>query len=125
MEQHQRQGRGVANLHAGSCVRALFSLSCVVCACLPGDFDGACVQCCAADCFPANAHGHARAGADQVNHAKYVVTDRRVNIGTSNMAWGYFYNTAGASFNSNSTTLRAALEQIFLRDWNSPYAIPL
>jgi phospholipase D3/4 len=24
----------------------------------------------------------------RVNHAKYIVTDNRVNIGTSNMAWG-------------------------------------
>ena len=24
----------------------------------------------------------------RVNHAKYIVTDNRLNVGTSNMAWG-------------------------------------
>ena len=58
----------------------------------------------------------------RVNHAKYIVTDQRVNIGTSNMAWGYFYTTAGASFNSNASSLVAGLQAVFDRDWASPYA---
>ena len=29
----------------------------------------------------------------RVNHAKYIVTDRRANVGTSNMQWSYFYQT--------------------------------
>jgi len=57
----------------------------------------------------------------RVNHAKYIVTDRRLNIGTSNMEWDYFYQTAGASFNSDDPRLRNTLQQVFDRDWNSIY----
>eukprot|EP01047_Picozoa_sp_COSAG01_P022072 COSAG01_NODE_1300_length_10830_cov_25.036716_8_plen_136_part_00 len=58
----------------------------------------------------------------RVNHAKYIVSDSRANIGTSNMAWGYFWNTAGTSFNSDHPLLRAAVQAVFERDWDSPYA---
>ena len=58
----------------------------------------------------------------RVNHAKYIVSDARVNIGTSNMAWGYFWNTAGTSFNTDHVGLRQAAQSVFDRDWNSPYA---
>jgi len=58
----------------------------------------------------------------RVNHAKYIVTDQRFNIGTSNMVWSYYHNTAGASFNSNHSGLRSQLQSAFDRDWNSPYA---
>ena len=36
-------------------------------------------------------------GHTRVNHTKYIVTDRRINIGTSNMTWDYFAATAGAA----------------------------
>ncbi|EEY67671.1 phospholipase D, Pi-sPLD-like-1 [Phytophthora infestans T30-4] len=58
----------------------------------------------------------------RVNHAKYIVTDTRVNVGTSNMEWGYFYTTAGASVNTNHEPTRKALENVFKRNWNSSYA---
>ncbi|KAL4145794.1 hypothetical protein PRNP1_011670 [Phytophthora ramorum] len=58
----------------------------------------------------------------RVNHAKYIVTDTRVNVGTSNMEWGYFYTTAGASVNTNHELTRKALENVFERNWNSSYA---
>ncbi|CAK4698012.1 hypothetical protein LEN26_000893 [Aphanomyces euteiches] len=61
----------------------------------------------------------------RVNHAKYIVTDERANIGTSNMEWGYFYNTAGTSLNTDNKYVKDALQQIFDRNWNSPYAKPL
>lgn len=61
----------------------------------------------------------------RVNHAKYIVTDARANIGTSNMEWGYFYTTAGASVNTDHEPTRRALEAIFNRNWDSPYAAPL
>jgi len=61
----------------------------------------------------------------RVNHAKYIVTDNRVNIGTSNMVWGYFYSTAGMSFNSGDPGLVKGAQDIFDRDWNSEYSIPL
>lgn len=58
----------------------------------------------------------------RVNHTKYIVTDRRINIGTSNLTWDYFYSTAGTSFNSNHAGLVAGLQSIFDRDWHSQYA---
>ncbi|KAH9052505.1 hypothetical protein Ae201684P_001685 [Aphanomyces euteiches] len=61
----------------------------------------------------------------RVNHAKYIVTDELANIGTSNMEWGYFYNTAGTSLNTDNKYVKDALQQIFDRNWNSPYAKPL
>jgi phospholipase D3/4 len=61
----------------------------------------------------------------RVNHAKYVVTDRRINVGTSNHAWSYFYSTAGSSFNTDHADLRATLQRVFDRDWDSPYAVGL
>ncbi|GMF20351.1 unnamed protein product [Phytophthora lilii] len=61
----------------------------------------------------------------RVNHAKYIVTDTRANIGTSNMEWGYFYTTAGISVNTNHKPTRRTLEKIFERNWNSSYAKPL
>jgi phospholipase D3/4 len=57
-----------------------------------------------------------------VNHPKYIVTDERINIGTSNMDWGYFYNSGGMSFNSDHAGLRDSLQASFDRDWDSPYA---
>lgn len=61
----------------------------------------------------------------RVNHAKYIVTDTRVNVGTSNMEWGYFYTTAGASVNTDHEGTRTAFENLFDRNWNSEYAQPL
>eukprot|EP01052_Picozoa_sp_SAG31_P012942 SAG31_NODE_767_length_12232_cov_6.917827_4_plen_530_part_00 len=61
----------------------------------------------------------------RVNHAKYIVSDKRVNIGTSNMEWGYFWNTAGASFNTDHNGLVEQAQAIFDRDWESQLAKPL
>jgi phospholipase D3/4 len=61
-------------------------------------------------------------GHTRVNHTKYIVTDRRMNIGTSNMTWDYFASTAGSSFNCNHPTLVRALQSAFDRDWASTYA---
>ena len=58
----------------------------------------------------------------RVNHTKYVVTDRRVNIGTSNMTWSYYFNCAGLSFNASHVSLVNTLKSIFDRDWYSPFA---
>ena len=60
----------------------------------------------------------------RVNHTKYIVTDRRVNVGTSNITWDYFTNTAGTSFNSDHLDLVQTLQAIFDRDWQSQYARP-
>lgn len=61
----------------------------------------------------------------RVNHAKYIVTDTRANVGTSNMEWGYFYTTAGVSVNTNHEPTRQALEKVFMRNWNSTHATKL
>lgn len=61
-------------------------------------------------------------GHTRVNHTKYIVTDRRCNIGTSNMTWDYFSSTAGASFNADHRSLVTALQAVFDRDWCSSYA---
>ena len=50
------------------------------------------------------------------------MTDKRVNIGTSNLSWDYFVATAGASFNSDHKGLRDITKAIFDRDWDSEYA---
>jgi phospholipase D3/4 len=67
-------------------------------------------------------HGRNFPGHSRVNHTKYIVTDRRINIGTSNMTWDYFTNTAGSSFNSDHPDLLQKLQEIFDRDWDSQYA---
>jgi phospholipase D3/4 len=67
-------------------------------------------------CYP----GHTR-----VNHAKYVVTDRRINVGTSNLTWDYFNGTAGTSFNATHPALVRDLQARFDRDWSSDCALPL
>jgi phospholipase D3/4 len=61
-------------------------------------------------------------GHTRVNHTKYIVTDRRINIGTSNMTWDYFAATAGSSFNADHPTLVRTLQSVFDRDWASSYA---
>lgn len=64
-------------------------------------------------------------GHTRVNHVKYVVTDRRINIGTSNMTWDYFSATAGTSVNVTHVGLIQDLQRRFDRDWNSAYALPV
>lgn len=61
-------------------------------------------------------------GHTRVNHTKYIVTDRRINIGTSNMTWDYFASTAGSSFNADHPALMHTLQAVFDRDWASSYA---
>jgi phospholipase D3/4 len=61
-------------------------------------------------------------GHTRVNHTKYIVTDRRINVGTSNMTWDYFASTAGSSFNANHLELVRTLQSVFDRDWASSYA---
>jgi hypothetical protein len=61
-------------------------------------------------------------GHTRVNHTKYIVTDRRINIGTSNMTWDYFASTAGSSFNDDHPALVRTLQAVFDRDWASSYA---
>ena len=61
----------------------------------------------------------------RVNHAKFIVSDSRVNIGTSNWEWGYFAQTAGASLNTDDPSLVSAAQAVFDADWESAYAVPL
>lgn len=64
-------------------------------------------------------------GHTRVNHTKYIVTDRRINIGTSNMTWDYFASTAGSSVNTDHPGLVRSLQSVFDRDWSSSYAFRL
>ncbi|XP_026213159.1 phospholipase D3 isoform X2 [Anabas testudineus] len=70
----------------------------------------------------------------RVNHAKFMVTDRVVYIGTSNWSENYFTQTAGVGVVVNQTgsdvgrgqqTLQNQAEELFLRDWRSSYASTL
>ena len=61
----------------------------------------------------------------RVNHAKYLVTEKRANIGTSNWQWGYFYTIAGMSLNTGDVAAVRTVQQIFDRDWSSAYATDL
>lgn len=74
-----------------------------------------------------NVSGPERAypGHSRVNHAKYIVTERRLNIGTSNLSWSYFANSVGTSFNSSHQFLVRKLQEVFDRDWGSAYAVGL
>ncbi|XP_052430196.1 5'-3' exonuclease PLD3 isoform X1 [Carassius gibelio] len=67
----------------------------------------------------------------RVNHAKYMVTDRVVYIGTSNWSENYFTQTAGVGLVVNQTgsavgqgqqTIQSQMEDVFQRDWHSEYA---
>ncbi|XP_025031443.1 phospholipase D3-like isoform X2 [Python bivittatus] len=69
-----------------------------------------------------------------VNHNKYMVTDRVAYIGTSNWSEDYFLHTTGVGLIVNqsdvapeaqSYTLRQQLVEVFLRDWESSYILPL
>ena len=61
----------------------------------------------------------------RVNHAKFIVTEQRVNIGTSNFTWDYFTQTGGCSFNSNDGGLITQLQAIFERDWQLGSELPI
>ncbi|CAG4935737.1 unnamed protein product [Parnassius apollo] len=71
----------------------------------------------------------------RVNHNKYMVTDRAALIGTSNWSGDYFTTTAGVSFvfqnfengllQNVTQDIRRELQEVFERDWTSPYAVPL
>ncbi|XP_026572146.1 phospholipase D3-like [Pseudonaja textilis] len=69
-----------------------------------------------------------------VNHNKYMVTDRVAYVGTSNWSEDYFLHTTGVALVVNqsnvapeaqSYTLQQQLVDVFLRDWESPYTLPL
>ncbi|KOB78047.1 Phospholipase D3 [Operophtera brumata] len=72
----------------------------------------------------------------RVNHNKYMVTERAAYIGTSNWSADYFIDTGGVAFVFESAPslhadlnvtrdVRRDLQEVFERDWNSPYAVPL
>ena len=77
--------------------------------------------------YPKDGHGeHGTYPAfTRVSHGKIVLTDKRANVGTSNWEWGYMYDTAGASFNTNHQPFLHTIQAAFDRDWNSSYAVDL
>ncbi|KAK2445911.1 phospholipase D Z [Trifolium repens] len=72
-----------------------------------------------------NSTGNIYPDFTRVNHGKYVVSNVRAHIGTSNLVWDYFYVTAGVSFGTYNTAIVSQLGEIFDADWNSPYAVPI
>ncbi len=61
----------------------------------------------------------------RVNHPKYLVTDRRLYLSTSNMSWGYHASSAGCSLSTDQPGLVSKAQELFDRDWDSNYAQPL
>lgn len=57
----------------------------------------------------------------RVNHNKYMVTDKRAFIGTSNWSGDYFINTAGVGLHIFDKDIQEQLKAVFLRDWDSQY----
>ncbi|KAL0890653.1 hypothetical protein Bca101_014636 [Brassica carinata] len=69
--------------------------------------------------------GNMYPGYTRVNHGKYVVSEVRAHIGTSNLVWDYFFATSGVSFGTYNSEIVLKLQEIFDADWNSPYAVPV
>ncbi len=57
----------------------------------------------------------------RVNHAKYMVTEDRVFITTSNWLGNYYVDTAGVSLVTDHAALRTQVMDSFMRDWDSEY----
>ncbi len=66
----------------------------------------------------------------RVNHNKYMVTESRGYVGTSNWEADYFIDTGGIGFafepesnySDDANDMRRQLADLFDRDWNSAYA---
>jgi len=58
----------------------------------------------------------------RVNHAKFMVTENKAFISTSNWSGDYFLWTGGVSVNWEGDEVVSELQRAFDRDWNSPYA---
>lgn len=70
----------------------------------------------------------------RVNHNKYMVTDKKAYIGTSNWSGDYFITTAGVGLVISqhapppvwkAEALQNQLGEVFNRDWNSEFAVKL
>ena len=65
----------------------------------------------------------------RVNHNKFMVTESVAYVGTSNWSADYFVDTAGIGYVINETetgnTVRAQLQAVFERNWNSSFTTPV
>lgn len=69
----------------------------------------------------------------RINHNKYMVTDKKAYISTSNWSGDYFLTTAGVGLVISQhapppilkTALQNQLREVFNRDWNSEFAVKL
>ncbi|KAI7692960.1 hypothetical protein SSS_00248 [Sarcoptes scabiei] len=64
----------------------------------------------------------------EVNHNKYMVTDKTLYVGTSNWSADYFVFDCGSALildliESNRSKLHQEAVDVFIRDWNSEYAL--
>ena len=65
-------------------------------------------------------------GHSRVSHSKFIVSDGKVNIGTSNMEWSYFHSTAGVSFNIDNNAMIKQVKNMFELAWDHPnYTHPI
>jgi len=78
---------------------------------------------------PAESHFHKSIPFARIKHDKYIVTDNRVFIGTSNWAPSYFLNTSGVGISIRPSEINLAHHNIvshtkafFERDYYSEYA---
>ncbi|NXH62206.1 PLD3 Phospholipase, partial [Rhabdornis inornatus] len=72
----------------------------------------------------------------RVNHNKFMVTDKAAYVGTSNWSGDYFERTAGSALvvaqagagagaGAGSGTFRERLQEVFERDWSSPFSVDI
>ena len=64
----------------------------------------------------------------RVNHNKFFITDKVTYISTSNWTPDYYLGFAGFDWtiqNDGLNSVHDTLLQVFERDWNSPYVVPL
>ncbi|XP_063080050.1 5'-3' exonuclease PLD4 [Engraulis encrasicolus] len=77
---------------------------------------------------------HSHIPYTRLNHNKYMVTDKTAYIGTSNWSEEYFSTTGGVGLvisqddkegSPAAGSLQQQLRELFLRDWDSPFAVSL
>ena len=54
-----------------------------------------------------------------VNSARFIVTEKRANVGTATWSYTNMFIQAGTSLNTTNASIIASLNEIFIRDWNS------
>ncbi|MBE2216613.1 MAG: hypothetical protein IAE90_00325 [Ignavibacteria bacterium] len=61
----------------------------------------------------------------RVEHCKFITADDYTWIGTSNMSYGYFYESRNVGLVVESGKFTKRVRDIFYTSWNSEYAVPI